>query len=39
MIKYIKNVIKYKGTKISPLSTLTDVSVGENVGIRPLVKM
>lgn len=39
IINHIKHFLKYKGTTISPLSTLTCVEIGENVGIRPLVKM
>ena len=31
--------LKYRDAKVSPLSTLRDVELEDNVGIRPLVKM
>lgn len=39
IINRIRLFFKYRGTSISPLATLTNVEIGENVGIRPLVKM
>lgn len=39
VINRIKYFLKYRGTMVSPFSFLSSVQLGENVGIRPLVKM
>lgn len=39
LLRFLKNFIKYKKTKISPFSFINDTYLDINVGIRPLVKM